>query len=169
MNERRMSMTTETTASDTLVFRGHNGLWITLLVLAGIIGLLTLVVAATSLDDGAGSVLGILVKGGGLIALLALGAWFAARQRREVVLDSDGVTIREPGGKIRHELGWEEITQVESRTLPSQPFRPAVLLHRTNGTVLLIDPQQVRETSKLASEAARLLHEGRRRGTPAAR
>ena len=162
-------MTAEPVTSDTLVFRGQNGLWITLTVLAGVIGLLTLVVAGTSLDDGAATVFGIVVKGGLVSAVLLLGARFAARQRREVVLDSAGITIREPDGKTRHQLGWEEITQVESRTLPSQPLRPAVLLHRTNGTVLLIDPQQVRDTSKLASEAARLLHEGRRRGIQGAR
>jgi hypothetical protein len=139
-----------------VIFRGSNGLWIMLTVLAGFVLVLTLWIAVASFgSDGFGAVPGILLKGGAGVALLGLGAWFSARQRREVVLDSTGVTVRASDGSVREQIAWPEIVKVEERRMPSQPLHPAVILHRYNGTALLIDPQQVRDTGALAREAQR--------------
>jgi hypothetical protein len=141
---------------DAVIFRGSNGLWIMLTVLAALVLLLTLWIAIASLaSDGAGALPGILLKGGVVVALLALAAWFSARQRREVVLDSAGVTVRAGDGSVRAQVAWPEIARIEERRMPSQPLHPAVILHRFNGTALLIDPQQVRDTGALAREAQR--------------
>lgn len=143
---------------DEIVFRGSNGLWITLAVLAALAALLTLWIAASgAASAGAGTALRALAIGGAFVALLALGAWFMARQRREVALDAEGVTIRAADGTVRARRAWAEIERIEERPLPSQPLQPAVVLHDRDGTALLIDPQQVRDTGTLYREA-RLRH-----------
>lgn len=141
---------------DAVTFQGSNGLWIMLAVLAVLGVVMTLWVAIASISsDGVGALLGIVLKGGMGVALLALGAWFSARQRREVVLDGSGVTIRDGSGNVRAQLAWTEIDGIEERRLPSQPLHPAIILHRADGNALMIDPQQVRDTGALAREAQR--------------
>lgn len=140
-----------------IVFPGQNGLWVTLAALAGValaLALFTLVAdLARGTTDGT---LRALLTGGGLAALLGLGAWYAAGQRREVVLDPEGLTVRAPNGKVRAVIPWREIGAIESRPLPSQRLRPAVFITRLDGTALMIDPQQVGNTEALAREARRL-------------
>ena len=144
--------------SDAIVFRGSNGVWITLTVIAVLALGMTLWIAIASVSsDGPGALPGILLKGGVVVVLLALGAWFMARQRREVVLDSAGVTIRAGDGSVRASIPWAELDGIEERRLPSQPLQPAVILHRADGSALLIDPQQVRDTGTLAREVQRRL------------
>lgn len=146
------------TGDDPITFQGSNGLWITLAILAALILVMTIWIAVGSVvNDGTAALPGILLKGGAGAALLALGAWFMARERREVILDGAGVTIRAGDGSVRASVPWQEIDGIEERRLPSQPLQPAVILHRADGSALMIDPQQVRDTGALAREAARRL------------
>lgn len=148
-----------TSSGEQLVFRGSDGLWITLTVLAVLVGVLVLwaFVSAPSLAT--------LLVGGVFAALLAAGAWFSARQRREVVLDREGLLVRTSTGQERLRLAWSTVTRVESRQLPSMPFQPAVVFHCVDDTSLLLDPQQVRETGRLVREAERLRQNAARRPT----
>lgn len=140
-----------------LVFPGRNGLWLTLAALAGAGLALTLFTLVADLTRGAtDGTLRVLLTGGGLSALLGLGAWFAAGQRREVVLDEAGLTVRAPGGRVRAAIPWAEVGAIESRPLPSQRLHPAVFITRLDGTAVMIDPQQVGNTEALAREARRL-------------
>ncbi|CAA9567575.1 MAG: hypothetical protein AVDCRST_MAG18-1623 [uncultured Thermomicrobiales bacterium] len=144
------------TAGEPLVFPGSNGLWVTLAILAALAIPATLWIAGGALSgEGIGAAGRSLLVGGGVTALFALGAWFAWRQRREVVLDNVGVTIRAGDGSARAHIPWAELTGVEERRIPSQPLQPALLLHRADGSALLIDPQQVRDTGVLVREIRR--------------
>lgn len=134
------------TAGDTLVFHGSNSLWITLAVLG------VLVIPATIwVAGGARS----LLIGAGISILFALGAWFSWRQRREVVIDDSGITIRAGDGTVKTQIPWPELTRIEERRIPSQPLQSAILLHRVDGSALLIDPQQVRDTGTMVREIRR--------------
>jgi hypothetical protein len=65
------------------------GLWVTLAILAALAIPATLWIAGGALSgEGIGAAGRSLLVGGGVTALFALGAWFAWRQRREVVLDT---------------------------------------------------------------------------------
>ncbi len=143
-------------SGNTLVFQGNNSLWITLAVLAGLAIPATLWVAGGTLtSDGAGAATRSFLVGGSVAILFALGAWFSWRQRREVVLSDSGVTIRGGDGKMRAHIPWAELTGVEERRIPSQPLQSAVLLHRSDGSALLVDPQQVRDTGTMVREIRR--------------
>lgn len=147
-----------------LVFHGSNGLWITLVVLAvAALALTSFVVVSDLIMGNTNGTLRALVTGGGLAALLGLGAWFIATQRREVVLDEEGITIRTPGGVVRTAVPWTEVRAIDARPLPSQRMSPAVFIARLDGTSLLIDPQQVSNTGTLAREARRLHESATRR------
>lgn len=148
--------TTPADAGDTIVFGGSNGLWLTLAALAALLATLTLWLAAnTALAEGAAAGLRALLIGGAFAALLALGAWFMARQRREVTLDASGVTIRAGDGRVRATIAWAEIDRFEERRLPSQPLQTAIVIRTHDGTALLLDPQQVRDIGTLYREAQR--------------
>ncbi len=143
-------------ASNTLVFHGSNSLWITLAVLGVLAIPATLWVAGGTLaSDGASAATRSFLVGGGVVVLFALGAWFSWRQRREVVIDDSGVTIRAGDGTVKTHIPWAELTGIEERRIPSQPLQSAVLLQRVDGTALLIDPQQVRDTATMVREIRR--------------
>lgn len=151
-------------AEKELVFHGHNGLWITLAVLAALGTALTLFTLAADLIGGTtDGTVAALVTGGGLSLLLGLGAWFAAGQRREVALDEEGLTVRAPGGAVRTRVRWDEVAAIETRPMPSQRLRLAIFINRRDGTAVLIDPQQVGDTEMLAREARRLHQNASRR------
>lgn len=140
-------------ASNALVFHGSNSLWITLAVLGVLAIPATLWVAGGTLaDDGAVAATRSFLVGGGVALLFALGAWFSWRQRREVVIDDGGVTIRAGDGTIKTHIPWAQLIGIEERRIPSQPLQSAVLLQRIDGTALLIDPQQVRDTAVMVRE-----------------
>lgn len=137
-------------AGEPLVFGGSNGLWITLAVLAVLAIPATLWIAGGALGEGdGGAATRALLIGAAIALLFALGAWFAWRERREVLLDDGGITIRSGDGRARAQIPWAELTDVEERRIPSQPLQSALLLHRDDGSALLIDPQQVRDTGLL--------------------
>lgn len=141
-----------------VVFRGSDSLWVSLAALAALaVPLFLWVVALTWQSDGPGAILSPLLIGGGIALLLALGARFAWRERREVTLDAAGITIRAGDGRERARIPWAEVIGFEERRLPTQPLRPAIVIHRADGTALLIDPQQVRDTSALVREARQRL------------
>jgi len=143
---------------DVVVFGGSEGLWISLAVLVVLAIPLTLWVAVLSWrSDGPGAIVGPVVIGGIIALLLGFGARFAWRERREVTLDAAGITIRAGDGRERARIPWAEIVRFEERRLPTQPLRPALIIHRVDGTALLIDPQQVRDTGALAREARQRL------------
>lgn len=129
--------------SNALVFHGSNSLWITLAALAVLTIPATLWVAVGTRS---------FLIGGGIAILFALGAWFSWRQRREVVIDDSGVTIRSGDGAVKAHIPWPELTGIEERRIPSQPLQSAILLHRVDGSALLIDPQQVRDTTTMVRE-----------------
>ena len=136
-----------------VVFGGSNSLWIALAVLAALAVPATLWIAGISLSDGDSSAATTtLLIGVGIAVLFALGALFAWRERREVLLGNDGITIRSGNGRIRAQIPWAELIDVEERRIPSQPLQSALLLHRDDGSALLIDPQQVRDTTILVRE-----------------
>ena len=142
--------------SDTLVFHGSNSLWITLAVLGVLAIPATLWVAGGTLSsDGAGAATRSFLIGGGVAALFGLGAWFSWRQRREVSIDDSGVTIRAGDGTVKAHIPWAELTGIEERRIPSQPLQSAILLQRSDGTALLVDPQQVRDTPTMVREIRR--------------
>lgn len=148
-----------------VVFRGSDGLWLTLAALAVLAVPLTLWVAASAWQsDGPGAVVGPLVIGGIIAVLLALGARFAWRERREITLDAAGITVRAGDGSERARIPWGEVIGFEERRLPTQPLRPAIMIHRADGTALLIDPQQVRDTGALMREARQRLARAGGRG-----
>jgi hypothetical protein len=143
---------------DVVVFGGSDGLWISLAALAVLAVPLTLWVAALDWQSDGPGASGAPLAIGGLIALvLGFGARFAWRERREVVLDAAGITVRAGDGRERARIPWAEIVGFEERRLPTQPLRPALMIHRVDGTVLLIDPQQVRDIGALAREARQRL------------
>ena len=142
--------------NNTLVFHGSNSLWITLAVLAALTITATLWLSGGTLaSDGAGAATRSFLIGGGVAVLFALGAWFSWRQRREVVIDDSGVTIRAGDGTVKTHIPWAELTGIEERRIPSQPLQSAILLQRIDGTALLIDPQQVRDTTTMVREIRR--------------
>ena len=139
-----------------VVFRGSEGLWLMLVGVTVLIALLTLWVIIASLAAGdAGEVVGPLLISGGLCTFLLLGAWFARAQRREIVVDSAGLTVRTREGRTKTQLTWAQLARIESRFLPSHPTQPAVVFHCTDGTSHFIDPLQVHDTSTLVWEAQR--------------
>lgn len=138
-----------------LIFRGSNGLWITLAALAALAIPATLWIAGGTLGEDGGITTRTVLIGAGVTLLFALGAWFAWRERREVVLDDSGITIRSGDGRARSQIPWANLIHVEERRIPSQPMQSALLLHRDDGSALLIDPQQVRDTSVLVREIRR--------------
>lgn len=143
-------------AGEPLIFRGSNSLWISLAVLAALAIPATLWIAGGTFgEDGGGAATRTLLIGAAVALLFALGAWFAWRERREVVLDDTGITIRTGDGRARSQIPWANLIDVEERRIPSQPLQSALLLHRDDGTALLIDPQQVRDTSVLIREIRR--------------
>lgn len=136
-----------------LIFGGSNGLWIALAALAALAIPATFWIAGGSLGEGdGGTATRSLLIGAAIALLFALGAWFAWRERREVLLDDSGITIRSGDGRTRAHIPWAELIDVEERRIPSQPLQSALLLHRVDGSALLIDPQQVRDTSVLVRE-----------------
>ncbi|MDP9374438.1 MAG: hypothetical protein M3Q65_18710 [Chloroflexota bacterium] len=150
-------MATGPRPGDAVVFGAQNGLWLTLAALAAAAAVLTLVIAgADAAGNGPGAATGTVLWGGGATGLLALGAWFSARQRREVVLDREGITVQGVDGKVYTRLPWSEVRGIETRRLANQPTRPLVLVRRHDNRTLLIDPQQVRDTAALEREARRL-------------
>ena len=152
-------------AGDVIVFGGSESLWISLAALAALAVPLTLWVAVLGWQsDGPGAIVGPLVIGGVIAALLGFGARFAWRERREVTLDAAGITIRAGDGRERARIPWAELGRLEERRLPTQPLRPAIILHRVDGTALLIDPQQVRDTGALAREVRQRLARAGGRG-----
>lgn len=143
---------------DVVVFGGSEGLWISLAALTVLAVPLTLwVVLLSWQSDGPGAIVGPLVVGGVIAALFGFGARFAWRERREVTLDAAGITIRAGDGRERARIPWVEIVRLEERRLPTQPLRPAIMIHRVDGTALMIDPQQVRDTGALAREVRQRL------------
>jgi hypothetical protein len=155
-NGRATPKTGDDAASDTLVFPGSNSLWITLAIFAVLAIPATLWVAwGTVASDGAGAATRSFLVGCGVAVLFALGAWFSWRQRREVVIDDSGVTIRAGDGVVKAHIPWPELIGVEERRIPSQPLQSAILLQRADGTALLIDPQQVRDTATMVREIRR--------------
>lgn len=142
---------TENTEHTPVVFRGSNGLWLMLAVL-GTVGLLvTLALGVPPLfSDEATLSLKPLLLGAAFTALCILGAVFAWGQRRDLIIDEAGVTIRSSTGTLREQIPWGELDAVEERRMPSQPMQVSLLLHRNNGTALLIDPQQVSNTGTIA-------------------
>lgn len=150
---------------DVVVFGGSDSLWISLAALAVLALPLTIWVAVSGWQsDGLGAIVGPLVIGGIIALLLGCGARFAWRERREVILDAAGITIRAGDGRERARVPWAEIVSFEERRLPTQPLRPALMIHRLDGTALLIDPQQVRDTGALAREARQRLARASGRG-----
>jgi hypothetical protein len=93
--------------------------------------------------------------GVGVSVFLLLGAWFARGQRREVMVDTTGLTVRTREGQVKQHVTWAQITKIESRFLPSHPTQPAIVVHCTDGTSQFIDPLQVHDTSTLVYEAQR--------------
>jgi len=150
---------------DVVVFGGSDGLWISLAALAVLAVPLTLwVVVITWQSDGPSAIVGPLMIGGVIALLLGFGARFAWRERREVTLDAAGITIRGGDGRERSRMLWTEIVRLEERRLPTQPLRPALMIHRVDGSALLIDPQQVRDTGALARVARQRLARAGGRG-----
>ncbi len=158
-------MMTGRRAGDEVVFGAQNGLWITLAALAATGAVLTLVIAINDIAAGGlGAISGAALWGGGATALLALGAWFSARQRREVALDREGLAVQGVDGRVYARLSWSEVRAIDTRRLANQPTRPVVLLRKHDGGTLLIDPQQVRDTATLEREARRLHQSNAERG-----
>ena len=150
---RRRGQDQANTVGGPLIFGGSNGLWIALAVLAALALPAALWIAGGSLGEGdGGAATRSLLIGGGIALLFALGAWFAWRERREVLLDDSGITVRSGDGRARAHIPWAELIDVEERRIPSQPLQAALLLHRVDGSALLIDPQQVHNTSVLVRE-----------------
>lgn len=150
---------------DVVVFGGSDGLWLSLAALAILAVPLTLwVVVVTWQSDGPGAIVGPVVVGGLIALLLGFGARFAWRERREVTLDAVGITIRAGDGRERARIPWGEVVRFEERRLPTQPLRPAIMIHRVDGTALLIDSQQVRDTGALVREARQRLARAGGRG-----
>jgi hypothetical protein len=143
-------------AAGEVIFRGSEGLWLTLVGVAALVALMTAwVLISTVASEGAGAAIGPLLIGGGLSALLLLGAWFARAQRREVVVDGGGLTVRTREGVVKLHLDWAQVVKIESRPMPSHPTQPAVVLHCADGTSHFIDPLQVHDTGTLLGEAQR--------------
>jgi len=136
-----------------VIFRGSESLWQTLSVITVLVALLTAwVVLSTSPGEGFG---GALLIGGGLCVVLLLGVWFARTQRREVVVDSAGFALRTREGQMKVQIAWAQVVRIETRTLPTNPTRPAIVLHCTDGTAHFIDPVQVHDTRALLGEMQR--------------
>jgi len=148
--------TTQEDSTSEVVFRGSDSLWLTLAVIAALVLLLTAwVVLSTLPGEGFGAVVAPLLIGGGLSVVLLLGVWFARTQRREVVVDSAGLKLRTREGGVKVELAWPQVIRIETRTLPSNPTRPAIVLHCADGTAHFIDPVQVHDTRALLGEVQR--------------
>jgi hypothetical protein len=143
-------------ADGEVIFRGSEGLWLTLAGVAVLVGVMAIwLVISTIASQGVGASVTPILVGLGISAFLLLGAWFARGQRREVVLDGNGVTVRTREGRVTHHLAWEQVTRIESRFLPSHPLQPGIMLHCVDGTSHFIDPLQVYDTSTLVFEAER--------------
>ena len=139
-----------------VIFRGSEGLWMMLVGVAALVAALSLWVVIGSLVAGdAGEIGWPILIGGGVCAFLLLGAWFARTQRREIVVGSDGLTMRTREGQEKLRLTWSQIVRIESRFLPSHPTQPAIMFHCADGTSHFIDPLQVHDTSTLIWEAQR--------------
>ncbi len=143
-------------AAGEVIFRGSENLWVTLAVLAVLVALLTVwVVISTLPGEGFDAVAAPLLIGGGLSVIMALGVWFARTQRREVVVDSAGLRLRTREGQVKVQIAWSEVVRIETRTLPSSPTRPAIILHCIDGSAHFIDPVQVHDTKALLGEVQR--------------
>lgn len=143
-------------AAGEVIFRGSDGLWLILAVVGTLVAILTAwVVLSTLPGEGFGAVVAPLLVGGGLSTVLLLGVWFARTQRREVVVDSAGLKLRTREGQVKVQLVWGQIVRIETRTLPSNPTRPAIVLHCADGTAHFIDPVQVHDTRALLGEVQR--------------
>ena len=146
----------EENAAGEVIFRGSEGLWMTLVGVAALVGAMAIwVVISTIASDGFGASVVPFLIGVGVSLFLLLGAWFARSQRREVVVDGGGLTVRTREGRVKTHLPWAQITKIEPRPLPGHPTQPAIMLHCTDGTSHFIDPLQVHDTSTLAFEAQR--------------
>jgi hypothetical protein len=146
----------EENAAGEVIFRGSEGLWMTLVGVAGLVGVMAIwVVISTIASDGFGASVVPFLIGVGVSLFLLLGAWFARSQRREVVVDVIGLTVRTREGRVKTHLPWAQITKIEPRPLPSHPTQPAIMLHCNDGTSHFIDPLQVHDTSTLVFEAQR--------------
>jgi hypothetical protein len=146
----------EENAAGEVIFRGSEGLWKTLLGVAALVGLMAIwVVVGTIASDGFGASVVPFLIGVGVCLFLLLGAWFARGQRREVVVDGSGLTVRTREGQVKTRLPWAQITRIEPRPLPSHPTQPAIMLHCADGTSHFIDPLQVHDTGTLVFEAQR--------------
>ena len=142
--------------SGEVIFRGSEGLWLVLVGVTGLIVALTLWVIIASLASGeTDEIGGPLLVGGGVSAVLLLGAWFARTQRREIVVTTDGLLMRTREGQEKLRLTWAQLGRIESRFLPSHPTQPAIVFHCVDGTSHFIDPLQVHDTSTLLWEAQR--------------
>jgi hypothetical protein len=143
-------------AAGEVIFRGSEGLWMTLVAVAGVIGMLALWVLIGSIGSaGVDQSLAPVLVGLGVSVFLLLGAWFARTQRREVVVDADGLKVRTREGQVKQEVTWGQVSRIESRFLPSHPTQPGVMLHCVDGSSHFIDPLQVYDTSTLVYEAQR--------------
>lgn len=146
----------EENAAGEVIFKGSEGLWLTLIGVAGLVGVMAIwVVISTTVSDGFGAGVAPFLIGVGVSLFLVLGAWFARTQRREVVIDGVGLTVRTREGKIKTHLPWGQISKIEPRPLPSHPTQPAIMLHCKDGTSHFIDPLQVHDTNTLVFEAQR--------------
>lgn len=141
-------------AAGEVVFRGSDGLWLTLAVVAALVAGMTAWLVISTAAEGGGIGWSLLI-GGGLALFLALGAWFARGQRREVVVDGGGLAVRTREGAVKVRLAWAEVARIESRPMPGSPTRPAVLFHLADGTSHFIDPLQVHDTASLLAESQR--------------
>jgi hypothetical protein len=143
-------------ADGEVIFRGSEGLWGTLVAVAALVGVLAIWVAVSTIASGRGgeSVAPFLV-GVGVCLFLLLGAWFARTQRREVVVDAEGLRVRTRDGQVKQRVTWAEVSRIESRFLPSHPTQPGVVVHCVDGSSHFIDPLQVYDTSTLVYEAQR--------------
>ena len=139
-----------------VLFRGSEGLWLILIGVAALILIMTIWVVVNSIVTAdTGEIPGALIIGGGLCLFLLLGSWFARSQRREIVVDAEGLIMRTREGKEKLRLTWAQIVRIESRFLPSHPTQPAIMFHCADGTSHFIDPLQVYDTSTLIWESER--------------
>lgn len=143
-------------AAGEVIFRGSEGLWLTLVGVAALVGVMAIwFIVSTSASEGVGPNMLQFLIGAALSILMLLGAWFARNQRREVVVDGTGLTVRTRERQVKRHVAWEQLTRIESRFLPSHPTQPAIMLHCADGTTQFIDPLQVHDTSTLLYEAQR--------------
>jgi hypothetical protein len=162
----RGRMTGTDPADEEIVFASAKWPWIALATLAGLAAVPALLALAVVAAYGpATDTLTGLALGGGLLLLLGLGAWRAKRRQREVALDAAGLTIRRPRGSALTRVAWTEVRAIERRRVQAHdPYLLEVAIIRRHGTPVVIDPQQMGDTARLAREARRL-HEHATRHT----